>query len=297
MNWNDDFGNWKFFTGAVKQRNRRTSLGMVRFVISDRADNPFGDETGGKPVRRLQFKGGFEVTTAITYEGETMRTKTAKQESETTKANELNMETLSNLLLEALETEKGGVLVYETALRCAINPDLKEEWQKYLEQTRTHVETLTDVVESFELDPEADTPGQKVVRQVGESLVATMELALSEGEPEAAEIVAAECVVLAETKDHLNWELIGVASRSLDGEAKETLQKAYEAIEDEEDEHLYHTTGWARELHLQALGLPAELPPTEEKKDVKSEVEAAAARKQRKTALTRKQSNASKNGE
>ena len=34
-------------------------------------------------------------------------------------------------------------------------------------------------------------------------------MALDAGKPEAAEIVAAECVVHAETKDHLNWELIG----------------------------------------------------------------------------------------
>jgi hypothetical protein len=27
--------------------------------------------------------------------------------------------------------------------------------------------------------------------------------------PEAAQLVAAECVILAETKDHQNWELMG----------------------------------------------------------------------------------------
>ena len=37
-----------------------------------------------------------------------------------------------------------------------------------------------------------------------------MEMALESGPPEAAEVVATECVVLAETKDHLNWELIGM---------------------------------------------------------------------------------------
>ena len=29
------------------------------------------------------------------------------------------------------------------------------------------------------------------------------------GDPDEAQTVAAECVTLAETKDHLNWELIG----------------------------------------------------------------------------------------
>jgi hypothetical protein len=47
---------------------------------------------------------------------------------------------VKELLYQALETEKGGVEVYTTALRCAVNKDLKEEWEKYLEQTRNHVE-------------------------------------------------------------------------------------------------------------------------------------------------------------
>ena len=49
------------------------------------------------------------------------------------------------------------------------------------------------------------------------------------------------------------------------------LQEAYDKVEEEEDEHLYHSTEGSRELHFQALGLPAELPPTQETKDVKSE--------------------------
>jgi len=44
-------------------------------------------------------------------------------------------EQLNQLLYEALETEMGGVQVYESAIRCATNDDLKEEWQKYLDQT------------------------------------------------------------------------------------------------------------------------------------------------------------------
>ena len=34
-------------------------------------------------------------------------------------------------LLQSLEHERGGVLVYQTALECVINEDLEEEWEKY----------------------------------------------------------------------------------------------------------------------------------------------------------------------
>src|SRR6185295_5514246 len=108
------------------------------------------------------------------------------------------------LLYEALETEKGGVLVYETALRCAINADLIKEWKKYLEQTRNHVTVVIGVLKKLGLNPDQETPGRTVVRHSGQSLVKTMEIALAAGKPQAAQIVAAECVVQAETKDHLN---------------------------------------------------------------------------------------------
>ena len=48
----------------------------------------------------------------------------------------------SELILQSLEHELGGLLVYETALKCVVNDDLREEWEKYLEETRSHVEAL-----------------------------------------------------------------------------------------------------------------------------------------------------------
>ena len=197
----------------------------------------------------------------------------------------MEKDNLHSLLYEALETEMGGVAVYETALACAVNDDLREEWQKYLEQTRNHVTLLIEVLKKLGLNPDQETPGRNVVRLSGQSLVQLMRVAASLGNPSAAQIVAAECVVLAETKDHMNWELMTAAAESLSGSEQKILKDAVEQVEDEEDEHLYHSTGWARELHLEALGLEAELPPAEEEQDVKTETEAAAVRKNRKEKL------------
>ena len=179
-----------------------------------------------------------------------------------------------DLMYQALETEKGGVQIYTTALRVAINKDLREEWNKYLEQTKNHVQIVSDILTTLGLDPDTETPGRKVVRYLGTSLVKTMELASRCADPQAAQIVAAECVTLAETKDHLNWELMGELAKKATAEESALLTPAYEQVEREEDEHLYHTTGWARELWLDALELPAVLPPPEEEEDVQSEEEA-----------------------
>jgi hypothetical protein len=59
------------------------------------------------------------------------------------------------------------------------------------------------------------------------------------------------------------------------------LMPAYQQVEQEEDEHLYHTQGWTRELWIEALGMPAVLPPPEEERDVTTAEEAAKAKKAR----------------
>jgi hypothetical protein len=185
------------------------------------------------------------------------------------------------LMLQSLEHERGGVLVYQTALECAVNRDLRKEWTEYLEQTKKHVEVLTASCNALGFDPGERTPGCKIVHHTGKALVVAMKMALAEGNPQAAELVASECVVLAETKDHADWDLIGECAKALGGEAAAALSAAYKEVEDEEDEHLYHTKGWCRELWLNSLGLKAVLPPPEEKRDVKTAADAAKARKQR----------------
>jgi ferritin-like metal-binding protein YciE len=192
----------------------------------------------------------------------------------------LNTSHVAELLYQALETEKGGVQIYTTALRCAVNEDLKEEWTKYLEQTKTHVQIVSDVLKAMNLDTEVETPGRKIVRHIGDSLVKAMEMALRGPDLAAAQIVAAECVTLAETKDHLNWSLIGEIAKN-NGDQAATLKQAHDQVEPEEDEHLYHTSGWTRELWIETLGMPAVLPPPEEKRDVKTAIDAAKAKKAR----------------
>jgi hypothetical protein len=95
-----------------------------------------------------------------------------------------------------------------------------------------------------------------------------MEMAKQAGDPAAAQLVAAECVVDAETKDHANWELIGKIAEKATGDQKKVLTEAYEQVGEQEDMHLYHTMGWTRELWIESLGMPAVLPPPEEEKQV-----------------------------
>jgi ferritin-like metal-binding protein YciE len=187
---------------------------------------------------------------------------------------------LQELLLQSLEHERAGVDVYETAIRCAVSEDLKHQWSQYLEQTHSHVEILQGVLRKLEIDAEQQSPGRGIVRSLGNALVMAMETAKAAGDPAAAQIVACECIVLAETKDHMNWELLTKCAEQLGGKQKQALQEACEIVEEQEDEHLYHSRGYCRELWLDALGLPAILPPPEEMQHVRSAISAAQAQQQ-----------------
>ncbi|RNF83284.1 hypothetical protein [Montanilutibacter psychrotolerans] len=192
---------------------------------------------------------------------------------------------VQELLLQALETERGGIQVYTAAITAAQNDDLKKEWGEYLEETRTHEEVLTRVFGELGLDTEARSPGREVVAQLGQALVRAIEFAVKNADPDAAELVAAECVVLAETKDHQNWELIGHVAEHAKSDASKVLKAAFNAVENDEDHHLYHTKGWCRELWLKSLGFPAVLPPPEEVKQVETAIGASRAEQSREQML------------
>lgn len=188
---------------------------------------------------------------------------------------------VTELLYQALETEMGGVQVYESAIQCATNEDLKKEWTEYLNETHHHREILLGVFDGLGLDSNAETCGRAIVRDIGAALVVAMGKALRGTSTAQAQLVAGECVVLAETKDHMNWALIGHVAEHGKGRAAALLKKAFEEVEDEEDHHVYHSAGWTRELWIEALDLPAVLPPPEEVKNVSTATGAARAERAR----------------
>src|SRR5262249_51545897 len=126
--------------------------------------------------------------------------------------------TTESLLYQLLETEIGGVEGYETALQCVINDELREEWMQYLYETREHVGIAQDLLEGVGLDPEAEGRTRKLVRMSAKTLVQIMEDAMSEDDPETAQLTACACVVEAETRDHTNWQLLGEVAKHNKGE-------------------------------------------------------------------------------
>jgi len=161
---------------------------------------------------------------------------------------------LAQLLLQSLEHERNAVEVYQAALRCVVNDALREEWEQYLAETRSHVDVLSELCQAFQVDPAAETVGRKAVRSIGSAIVAAIERALAEGDRNAAQLVACECVMLLESKDHLNWSLLDAKVRKAFRAPLSALKLACEQMEGEEDEHLYHARNWTRILWKERLG-------------------------------------------
>jgi hypothetical protein len=188
---------------------------------------------------------------------------------------------LNELLFQAMETELGGEQIYVAAVEAAANDEVREEWEKYLEETRNHQTVLQGVFEVAGLDVEAESPGRAILREKAATLVKAIKTAQQTMPDTGAQLVAAECIVEAESKDHQNWVLIGEVAKHATGDLKGALQDAYDEVYEQEGEHLFHTMGWARELWLESLGLPAAIPPPEEEQHTKTQVGAGRAAKAR----------------
>jgi rubrerythrin len=169
----------------------------------------------------------------------------------------MDRDQIRELVLQALETERGGQQVYEAALACARDPLLREDWERVRRETKRHERIALRLCLALDLDPEEESPGRGVARLIGQALVDAIRRAADTVRPEAAQAAVAECVVLAETKDHLHWELIGYCAQHAEGEAKRALEAAYAEVEPEERRHLRAAETWVRALWRASLGLPA----------------------------------------
>jgi hypothetical protein len=176
----------------------------------------------------------------------------------------------------------GCVRIFTAALVSAQREELKKGWRNYLEQTRTRVRTLRAICKALGVDAECETLDRKVVRDRVSALVESMKLAEAASDREAAERVACECIVLAETKNHVDWELLGRCAQKVSGAPGAFLKEASEEFERQGHQHLYEMKGWWRELWLKSLGLQSilsheGLSPSAEGNDVTATTGAAPA--------------------
>ena len=150
---------------------------------------------------------------------------------------EINNSQMMNMLSEFLTVEQGGEELYEKALTLVFDPEVKSKFKEYLEQTRNHQKVLTNVIKRLGGNPKMQSPTAKLAEEKAQSLLKSM--SKSGLSKEQRQLNAIENIVLAETKDHADWELLGkIARQTNDGELRDVLMPAVKEVEDQEDEHL-----------------------------------------------------------
>jgi rubrerythrin len=159
---------------------------------------------------------------------------------------------LMELLSEFLAVEQGGQQLYEKALELVFDSEVKTKFREFLKQTMTHQKVLTEIINKLGGNPRAQSHTAKIATQKAEALLRTM------GAPglsrDQNQLNAMENIVLAETKDHVDWELLGkIARQTTDNQLREVLAPAAKNVEQEEDEHLNWTRKKLGELQMAAL--------------------------------------------
>jgi hypothetical protein len=101
----------------------------------------------------------------------------------TTQRSHALSEHVIELLYQELEAEQGDVLVCQAALHCVEAGELRDTWERHLDETQRHVELLTGLMHELGLDPDHETAGRRRVRAISRSLIRSMLLGL---EPEGA---------------------------------------------------------------------------------------------------------------
>lgn len=155
----------------------------------------------------------------------------------------MERQVLLDKLSEFLMVEQGGLQLYRVAASRARRPDLKARYEAFGRQTDRHRQWLVRAITSLGGDPNHVSPTARLAQAKADALLAT---ALLTGplSPEEVEANDLQNVLLAETVDHANWQVLKRLVRSTgDLDVRLALEDAVREVEAEEDTHL----GWARE--------------------------------------------------
>ena len=142
---------------------------------------------------------------------------------------------------------------------------------------------VRSLCDTLGLDPDTQSPTRRVVKHIGESLVKAMQLAWQGAPPPPSWwLVNVWCTQKPKTTPTGScWARWPKWPRAIWAGPESSPRSGGK----DEDHHLYHTKGWCRELAIEALGLPAVLPPPEEVKNVETAIGASRAEQQRERML------------
>ncbi len=143
----------------------------------------------------------------------------------------MNNQVLLDKLSEFLMVEQGGLQLYTVAAARTTNRQLKSRYDAFGKETAHHRQVLVQLIERLGGDPSYISPTARVAQFKGAKLLESSSCVagLSQEELEANDL---ENVLLAETKDHADWELLAQLVEQVDEpDVKQALEYAVAEVE------------------------------------------------------------------
>lgn len=149
------------------------------------------------------------------------------------RAPQLSQEWLKHFFSEMLAVEHGGIELYEKALEELTHDDLRSKLDQFHEQTQRHVELCEELLHAAGGNEDEMSPAAEAAEHKAQGLLS------ADVPDELKDINNIENLVLAETKDHWNWELLGSLMEKIEErELKKLVNRAVREVRKQENDHL-----------------------------------------------------------
>jgi rubrerythrin len=162
----------------------------------------------------------------------------------------VNAAFVADLLSACLAHERCGVHLYRSVAGRTADVDLRAQYEEFGIETHEHVEKLEQLIAATGGDPQYVSPAARATEKAAAGLLESTYLLRGSVDPMTAELVMLEAVLLAEAKDHGNWELLAqIAGLMTAGEVRTMLEAVAGEVLAQEEEHYT----WARDTRAQLL--------------------------------------------
>lgn len=157
---------------------------------------------------------------------------------------------VADLLSACLAHERCGTHLYRSVAGRTADAELRAQYEHFGAETRDHVERLEQLIAAADGDPQYVSASARATEKAAGGLLESTYLLDGSVDPMTAELVMLEAVMLAEAKDHSNWELLAqLASAMTPGELRRRMQTVSSAVLAQEQEHY----DWAHDTRARLL--------------------------------------------
>ena len=136
---------------------------------------------------------------------------------------------VADLLSDCLAHERCGVHLYRSVAGRTADAELRDRYEHFGAETRDHVERLEQLIAAADGDPQYVSAAARATEKAAAGLLESTYLLSGSVDPMTAELVMLEAVMLAEAKDHSNWELLAqLASAMTDGTLRRRMRDRHQ---------------------------------------------------------------------